>query len=116
MKSKNGEWHVSLAKNMHYNYNGIDLHGSQELKYAKYLTEQGINWVRPKNRFEYIFEDKIHYYIPDFYLIDYDTFIEIKGYKTFKDECKWEQFPKDKNLKVLMYEDLIGLGLDLQSN
>lgn len=115
MKSKNGDWHTSLAKNMHYNYNGIDLHGEWELKYAEYLTEQHINWIRPKNRFEYIFEDKIHYYTPDFYLVDSSTFIEIKGYKTFKDECKWEQFPRDKQLKVLRYKDLVELGLDIHN-
>ena len=34
-KSKNGNWHKSLAKDMHYNYNGIDLDGSWELNYAK---------------------------------------------------------------------------------
>ena len=41
------------------------------------------------------------YYTPDFYLPDEDIYIEIKGYKTIKDEAKWSQFPIDKRLKVL---------------
>ena len=36
-KSQNGQWHTSLAKKMHIQYNGEDLHGSWELKYAQYL-------------------------------------------------------------------------------
>ena len=110
-KSKQGTWHKSLAKNMHYNYKGIDLDGTWELEYAKYLDSNNIEWKRPKERFEYIFENKIRYYTPDFYIVQEDTFIEIKGYKTKKDDAKWKQFPKDKKLKVLFKEDLIKIGI-----
>lgn len=110
-KVSNGEWHISLAKNLHFNYNGIDLHGSWEVIYAEYLDANNIAWVRCKDRFEYIFEDTTHYYTPDFYLIDSDTYVEIKGYKTKKDEAKWSQFPSSKTLKVLLEKDLRELGV-----
>ena len=112
-KSKEGTWHTSLAKNMHINYKGIDLHGTWELKYAQYLDEKGISWERCKDRFTYTFDDKIRYYTPDFYLVGLDKYIEIKGYATKKDYAKWTQFPKDRTLEVLMKKDLILLGIDL---
>lgn len=112
-KVKNNTWHTSLAKNMHYNYNGIDLHGKWELNYAKYLDYNNIRWERCKESFEYIFENKIRHYTPDFYLLDSDEYIEIKGYKTNKDEAKWSQFPNNKKLKIFMKNDLKKLNISL---
>jgi hypothetical protein len=105
-KVKNGEWHTSLARNMHIDYKGNDLHGTWELKYAQYLDSLNINWVRNKDSFKYFFEGKERYYTPDFYLIDSDEYIEIKGYKTEKDDAKWSQFPKHRTLIVLMEREL----------
>lgn len=110
-KVANGTWHTSLAKYMHYDYNGIDLHGSWELAYAKYLDANNIKWLRCKNSFTYSFEDKIRKYTPDFYLIESDEYVEIKGYKTPKDDAKWNQFPNHLKLTVLMETDLKVLGI-----
>ena len=110
-KSKNGTWHKSLAKNMHYNYNGIDLDGSWELNYAKWLDANNIKWERPSIRFTYKFKDKVHYYTPDFYLIETNEYVEVKGYKTAKDEAKWRDFPKEQKLKILFEKDLKELGI-----
>lgn len=110
-KASVGEWHTSLAKDLHFNYNGIDLHGSWELAYAKYLDANNIQWVRCKDHFKYIFEEKVHYYTPDFYLIESDEYVEIKGFKTKKDIAKWSQFPSSKTLKVLLEKDLKDLGV-----
>ena len=30
---------------------------------------------------------------PDFYVEDWDTYIEVKGYETALDRSKWSQFP-----------------------
>lgn len=108
-KVKEGKWHTSLAKKMHYNYNGQDLHGTWELKYVQWLDGQNISWVRCKERFEYTFENKKRFYTPDFYLPNEDLYIEIKGFKTKKDEAKWLYFPK--KLKVLMKQDLLNLNI-----
>ena len=112
-KVKEGKWHTSLAKNMHINYKGVDLHGTWELAYAKYLDSNNIKWSRPTERFEYKYNDTLRHYTPDFYLIDSDTYIEIKGYKTSKDMAKWDQFPKEKKLKIYMHDDLKELGIIL---
>lgn len=113
-KVKSGEWHTSLAKHMHIDYNGVDLHGSWELKYAQYLDEHNIEWIRNKDSFSYFYKGKERKYTPDFYLPQSDEYIEIKGYKTEKDAAKWEQFPKHRKLVVLLkkeLEQLLGVKL-----
>ena len=112
-KVANGEWHTSLAKHMHIDYNGVDMHGNWELQYAIDLDSKNIKWIKCKESFGYIFEGKPKRYTPDFYLIETDEYIEIKGYKTEKDDVKWSQFPKDKVLKVLMKNELTLLGIKL---
>lgn len=109
-----GEWHTSLAKHMHFNYNGNDLHGSWEVAYATYLDTHGINWIRCKQQFPYTFENKLRKYTPDFYLIDTDEYVEIKGYQTEKDIAKWDQFPIDKKLTVLTRTELISMGIKVK--
>ncbi len=106
-----GGWHTSLAKHMHIDYNGVDLHGSWEVAYAKHLDDTEIEWIRCKDVFPYRYQDRERKYTPDFYLIEDDVYIEIKGYKTEKDSAKWKQFPADKTLIVLMKLDLIQMGL-----
>ena len=112
-RSQEGTWYTSLAKDMHIQYKGEDLHGSWELKYAQYLDSKNIVWLRNKERFLYVYKDKQHYYTPDFYLPDANEYIEIKGYKTGKDYAKWKQFPKDKKLTVLAEKELLSLGIQL---
>ena len=110
-KVASGTWHTSLAKNLHYDYNGIDLHGAWELQYAQFLDKNFIQWERNQQIFSYQFEGKIRKYKPDFYLVDTQEFIKIKGYKTEKDQAKWNDFPNDLKLKVLFWQDLVSLGV-----
>lgn len=110
-KVANGTWHTSLAKHMHIDYNGIDLHGSWEVAYAKYLDCNNVKWIRNKDSFSYNFEDKNRRYTPDFYLIDDDVYVEIKGYETEKDRAKWEQFPPHRKLLILKKDELKALGI-----
>lgn len=109
-----GTWHTSLAKNMHYNYKGVDLHGRWELAFAKFLDSHCIIWERCKESFAYIFENIERRYTPDFYLPETDEYVEIKGYKIKKDEAKWSQFPKDKTLTIYLGKDLKELGLNIE--
>jgi len=78
------------------------LQGGWENTVALFLTNKQIKWERPKQSFTYVFENKQREYFPDFYLPDFDIYIEVKGWKQNKDLKKWEQFPKkilviDKN-------------------
>jgi hypothetical protein len=110
-KVKEGTWHTSLAKKMHYNYNGVSLHGTWELNYAKWLDKNNIKWERCKKSFSYFFENKKRRYTPDFFLQETNEYIEIKGYKTIKDEYKWNQFPSNFKLTILFKKDLKQIGI-----
>lgn len=79
-------------------------HSSYELKYARWLDSNGINWKKNWDKFPYIFKDKSHSYIPDFYIVDENKFVEIKGYQQDRDLAKWAHFPH--RLEILKREDL----------
>jgi len=71
----------------------VMLDGTWELECAKYLDRNNFKWTRNKNRFSYNFENKDRYYTPDFFLSDFNVYLEVKGYATNKDRSKWKQFP-----------------------
>lgn len=111
-KVKNGTWHYSFSKVRTHEYNSktngiIKVMGRWELEYVKYLDKNNINWIPNKNKFYYEFSELKRgngYYIPDFYLIDENCYVEIKGYETNKDRAKWKWFPH--KLKILKRKEL----------
>jgi len=90
----------------------VFLDSTWELAYAKYLDANKIQWKRNWIKFPYQRNEKIHYYIPDFYLINSKEYIEVKGYEREEDKLKWEAFPY--KLKVLKYEELSALGIEVK--
>lgn len=99
------EWYESPIAGRVY------LRSTYEIEYAKWLDENKINWRLNTTGFEYEYEGRIHKYYPDFYLVDDDSFVETKGYKTKKDEAKWKFFPH--KLLILFREDLLNMGLPI---
>jgi hypothetical protein len=71
------------------------LDGSWELAVAKWLDCNGYTWKRNTKRFPYTNPlDKLSYYTPDFYVDEMEGYLEVKGYETELDRCKWSQFPE----------------------
>jgi hypothetical protein len=90
------------CKKIEYNSNiagKVLLDGTWELAVAKFFDLHNIKWKRNTQRFDYIDNEKIRKYTPDFYLIDSNEYVEVKGYTTDLDKCKWKQFPN----KLLIY-------------
>lgn len=108
IKSKvtNNDWHLSFSKARTIEYKNEKFQGTWEVNFAKQLDFLNIKWIRPLEKFDYIFNNEIHKYIPDFYLPEYDLYIEIKGYPTEKDFIKWNNFPKDKQLDIYFGDEL----------
>jgi len=81
---------------------------SWEIAFAKKLDELNILWDRNKSyKFPYIAKDGKHRnYHPDFYLIDYDCFIEIKGYWTEEIRHKVDSSIENNNFKLYVLESL----------
>lgn len=84
----------------------VTLDGTWELETAKWLDKNKYNWKRNKTRFQYThLNGNIRHYTPDFWVEEFGGYLEIKGYETDLDRCKWSQFPdklivwKKKELK-----------------
>jgi len=78
----------------------VKLDSMFEYEFAKKLDSENIQWIRNTKRFYFNWLGKYTYYIPDFYLIDYDLYIETKGY-WYKDKFeKTKEAIKVNNIKV----------------
>lgn len=82
----------------------VELDSGWEFRYAIYLDSLGVKWERNTKKFQYFFKGKYRNYIPDFYVHDWDEYVEIKGRKKPMDDAKWRDFPH--KLKVLQLKEL----------
>ena len=81
--------------------NKVYLQSSFEEQCFKILTNLNIRWIRPEP-LEYT-TDKVRKYYPDFYLIDYDLFLDPKNdYLIIKDTDKIKKVIDENNVKVLI--------------
>ena len=91
--AENNPEHYSKCHNRrgfkHEWYNGYYLDSSWELDVAKYLDRNNILWEKPRNGFRYEMDGEEHLYYPDFHLIEYDRYIEVKGFERDKDLIKY---------------------------
>lgn len=84
--------------------------GTWELAVAKWLDVCKYNWNRNTKRFQYTnLKDTLSFYVPDFWVEELGGFLEIKGYETALDRCKWSQFPE--SLVVWKKKELIDLKI-----
>ncbi len=86
----------------------IKMDSSWEVKCAEKLDELGIKWERDERiKLKYI--DKraqTRNYIPDFYLPDYDIYIEVKGYWTTPARWKMRSVMDRNPGKIRLLESL----------
>lgn len=87
-------------------YDGVKFQGSWELKFYQWCKDAGILCERNIKGFDYEWNGTRTYY-PDFYLPEYDVFVEVKGYKTDRDEAKWNQFPN--KLILVQKPDIVAI-------
>lgn len=92
-----------------YDYNGIQLQGTWELSIAKKLDTFQIHWKKTKElkyTLKYIDDNnKKHVYNPDFYLQEYNCFLEIKGHWWGNDKRKMELvMQQNPSVKIIIIE------------
>jgi len=103
-------------------YNGIKLKGTWEVETAKWLDTQNISWTNVITGFDYEWNNATHLYYPDFYLPEFDCYIEVKGYERDRDRAKWKSLDnliilKQKEINkiknnTLVFEDVWPLNSD----
>ena len=84
----------------------VKVQGTWQLRYAEYLNENKVNWIRSKRinlKYRLHQDDYLHTYYPDFYLPDTDQYIEIKGYWWKSKDGKFDDFKKMQ--KVIEYNN-----------
>lgn len=79
------------------------MHSNWELEFAKWLDSKQIEWTKKVKYFEYVWEGKTRKYFPDFYLSEFDIYVEVKGYETDRDLAKWNSV---HNLLVLRHKEI----------
>lgn len=95
--------HRRLRKGM-VEYNGVMLDSSWELELAKRLDELCITWIRPEP-IKWVDEnDQEHNYFPDFYLEDYDLFLDPKNSAAYQNQIKKVEILKQTipNLRFIL--------------
>lgn len=104
-KGKVGGFKPNSCRKTSSFYKGYKMDSKAELMFAQLLDSHNINWIKNSTVwFEYLPGKK---YYPDFYLKDFDAWIEIKGkyYIRENDSIRWLSVP---NLEVI-YSDQIKL-------
>jgi len=72
-------------------YKGYWCDSSWELAWVIYSLDNGLKFTRNTQGFEYAFEGKQRKYYPD-YLMEDETYVEVKGYETEQWKSKLSQF------------------------
>lgn len=80
-------------------FDGIKFQGKWELTFYQWAKACGLNPKRATEGFPYVWNGSRTYF-PDFYIESMNLYIEVKGYKTERDDAKWKQFP----LKLLIVD------------
>ena len=91
-----------------YEYCGFKVIGKWELAFLTYCLDNSIKIIQPTVPFPYEWNESIHSYYPDFYLPDFDVYVEVKGMLTEKDSCKIQQFPH--KIKLIMKKEIIEIN------
>jgi hypothetical protein len=87
-------------------YKGFQLDSGAELYFCQLLDKFNIRWFKNTNiRFHYDINNVNKYYVPDFYLPDYQIWIEIKGKRYIRNNDNIRQ-ASCPNLLLIMSEEL----------
>jgi len=86
----------------------VKMDSTWEVAMAKKLDELGVKWTRDESLvLEYrTIRDRKRRYIPDFFLPDYDLYIEVKGYWTDAARHKMIDVQARNPVKILILETL----------
>ncbi len=96
--------------NKRIQYEGISMRSSWEVKFAYFLDCSGIKWKYEPKRF---YMDN-YTYCPDFYIPEWNLYIEIKGWWRDNAKKKFDLFRKKytkDSIKLLMQKELQELGV-----
>lgn len=108
--SKNSRNNLNCGGSTNYKkfqYKGIWMDSSWEVELAQWMDKHNIKWIRDK-KINFIWadkENKNHYYFPDFYLPDFDIYLDPKNkFLQRKDKFKLMQVKQYYNINLVSGE------------
>lgn len=81
--------------------------GKWELAVANWLNKHNIEWTNDITPYKYFWNEGWHLYFPDFLITKYNLLLEVKGFETERDRCKWQAVSTP--LKVIRKADITNL-------
>lgn len=96
-----GEWYLCKDGSK------VWMRSSWEIKYAKYLDESNVKWLYEPKTFPIVYSGKQGTYTPDFYLIESETYIEIKGWWRDDAFIKYQSFKEHyPTIQIELYDKI----------
>jgi len=95
----------------------VEMDSSWEVLMAQRLDELSVRWVRDDTlKLGYVTRGRRkRKYIPDFYLPDYDLYIEVKGYWTDAARHKMKDVQERNPVRILILESMVDImGVNLK--
>lgn len=104
----------SGGKSKWFEINNIKVQGTWELEIAEQLLKEKILWCRP-HQISFKYKDKLSRYTPDFYLLDYNSYLEVKGFWWGNDKQKMIYFHlSNPDIKIQIIDKDIFLKIKKQ--
>jgi uncharacterized C2H2 Zn-finger protein len=109
-KEKQSQRMIERLKNKPFwskreNYKGVLLDSSYELIVARSLDENDVKWRRPSKGLKWFDGKQNRHYLPDFYLIEYDVYLDPKNdFLIKKDRIKIDLTIQQNNVKILVLD------------
>ena len=110
LKGKTGGYREGGGRGKGEKIDGVWFDSTWEIKLARRLTDLQIKWSRDYKNHKFVYFDengKKRKYYPDFYLDDFNAYIEVKGYWTSQTKHKMEQVKiNNPGIKIIILESL----------
>lgn len=90
--------------------NATKVRGKWEYNVACWMSSNGIAWTnKVQHKFLYYWKGSMRRYFPDFYLPDFNLYVEVKGYEVERDYAKWESMSHLVVIDQKRYRELMSL-------
>lgn len=106
IKGKTGGWRNFGGNGKKGTVHGVIFQSSWEEIWIRYHVQENIPFRRCTEYFEYEFEGKTKRYYPDFFLIEQNSYVEVKGFWSDKTEAKLKSIPKEYGIIVARKDEI----------
>lgn len=106
--SNKNKYHPNSIKKHTSIYKGYKMDSGAELAFAQLLDSHNITWIKNSTKFFTFIDSKgvVRKYYPDFYLTEYDHWVEIKGKRYIREDDDLRLKSVGDNIELIMSHDI----------